>query len=125
MSILPEEFSEEKEEAQPKKFSEREIEEAANFVTILTPFLGSGFEHIAVLEHTLEKWEEQKSTIVSAAAIIGPGYEKKEKELEYRIEHLEALINLLKAYRKSQDTIQEISEMDEGRVKINKMFGLD
>ncbi len=101
---------------------DEKIQKAAEFITSLNPIIVVGFEYLPELKRTLEELETRKHKVVSAAPIIGEGYRKKELNYEYRIERLSALINLLEAYKKSEETIKEINSLDKNREMIDKMF---
>ena len=108
-----------------KKYSKEEIQAAADYISLMVnPIILPGLIHLEVLEHSLKRFKEMKSTIVSAAVIIGPGYLVKEKELAYKIKRTEAIVNLLKTYKESQKEIDEIENLRNGQEKINRMFRL-
>ena len=109
-----------------EEFSKEQIQAAADYINeMVNPILFPGFVILPLFEHTLKKLKNQRSDIVSAAVIIGPGYEVKEKELKFKEKRMEALVNFLKVYLETEKDIKEIDNIKENRDKINKMFGID
>ena len=106
------------------KPTKEEIQEVADYINGLNPLIAMGYKFQATLEATLKSMKKQKSDVVSAAALIGQDYEIKEKDLDFRIKRMEALINLIKAYKEGDKAMGEIAEMKSNMNKINHMFGL-
>lgn len=100
------------------------VQEAADYVTMLQGFLAPGIEMLPLLEDSLKNFKRRADDIMSAAVIIGPDYETKHMDLKFRCERLEALINLLNVYKKSQETITKIAEKRRQKASVNAMFGI-
>ncbi len=109
-----------------KEFSKEQIQAAADYINeMVNPILLPGIIQLPLFEHTLKKLKEQRSNVESAAVLIGPEYWVKSKELLYRQKRIEALVNLLKAYKETELDIAEIKQEKDNRGKINKMFGIN
>ena len=106
------------------KNNNNEIQLAADFIETLNPLIAIGVHHIPILEKTLKNLKKTKDNVVSGAAIIGSEYREKELQLDYRIQRLESLVNLLKIYKESENTIKEISNIKSNQKKINTLFGI-
>ncbi len=109
-----------------EEFSKEQIQGAADFINeFVNPILLPGMIQLPLFEHTVKNLKERRSDLVSAAAIVGPGYLTKEKEMNFQIKRMEALINLFKTYKETEGDIEEIKDIKKNQDKINKMFGLN
>ncbi len=109
-----------------EEYSKEQIQAAADYINeMLNPILLPGMIQLPLFKHTLKKMNEQRSDIESAAAIIGPGYEVKSKQLSYQAKRMKALIELLEVYIEGEKDMVDIKQMKENREKVNKMFGID
>ena len=102
----------------------KKIQEAADFISNITPLVAVGFRFLPEFKQTLKHLKEMKSNIVSGAVIIGESYRVKELNCEYRINRLSAWINLLETYTKSEEIIMAIKQADTHAQSMTKLFGI-
>ena len=106
------------------KNNKKRIQQAADYISNITPLVARGVEFLPEFKATLKHLKETKNKIVSGSAIIGDSYRVKELNCEYRINRLAAWINLLETYTKSEEIIAAIKQANTQGDSMRKLFGI-